>query len=66
MIKLHMSYGKEDLQMLNTSRYLGVSATLSGRIDLVSLNLELMMAYSLGIQVTVKHTIALTSDSIEW
>ena len=61
-----MSYGKEDLQMLNTSGYLGVSATLSGRIDLVSLNLELMMEYFLGIQVTVKHTSALTSDSTKW
>ena len=61
-----MSYGKEDLQMLNTSGYLGVIATLSGRTDLVSLNLELMMEYSLGIQVTIKHTTALTSDSTEW
>ena len=61
-----MSYGKEDLQILNTSRYLGVSATLSRRTDLVSLNLELMMEYSSGIQVTVKHTIALISDSTEW
>ena len=61
-----MSYGKDDLQMLNTSGYLGVSATLSGRTDLVSLNLELMMEYSLGIQVVVKHTISLTLDSIEW
>ena len=61
-----MSYGKEDLQMLNTLGYLGVSATLSGRTDLVSLNLELMMEYSLGIQVPIKNTIALTSDSIEW
>ncbi len=44
---------------VNASRYLGVSSTLSGRTDLVCLNLYLMMSYSSGIQVIVKNKIDL-------